>query len=103
MLRGQNLPNMSEEHHRELRTLAEALDALGQGKLSHVADLLMQRFKSREHVALTGNQDLSRHLELIPPSEGGLISQKERALAAQAQLRDAKILEASKKSRSGTE
>ena len=100
ILRGKNMPHMSAEHSRELRTLAESLDALGQGNLSAVADMLMQRFKSREHAALTGQEDLAKHLELIPAAEGGLISQAERTMAAQAQLQEAKILEASRKANS---
>ena len=87
ILRGKNMPHMTAEQSRELRTLAEALDSLGQGNLGEVAYILMQRFKSREHAALTGQEDLAKHLELIPPAEGGLISADERSMAAAAQLR----------------
>ena len=103
LLRGKNLTHMSAEQSRELRTLAEALDALGHGNLSEVADLLMQRFKSREHAALTGQEDLAKHLELIPAAEGGLISAGERSMAAAAQLQEAKIIEASRKAHSLSE
>ena len=65
--------------------------------LAGLGDLLMQRFKSKENEALTGSHDLARHIELIPPLEGGLLSNGERTLAAKHQLQEAKIYEAGRR------
>ena len=88
-----------QEVGRELRTLAECLDALGEGDLPALGDLLMQRFKSKEHEVLSGHKDLCSHIELIPPPEGGLLTQEERVYAAKAQLQEAKIHEARRKAK----
>ncbi len=58
---------MKARDERELRTLAEAIDALLLGDLGRVGDLLMQRFRCVEMVHLDGNYHLAQHLELIPP------------------------------------
>ena len=73
---------------REMRTLAEALDALKGGRLPQLADLLMQRFKSLEVAALDGNWAVASKLELVPEAPLGLASPEER-LAAQAAQRQA--------------
>ena len=98
MLRGSNM-SLDEDSQREMRTLAEAIDNLNAGDLAGLGDLLMQRFKSKENAALTGSTELARHLELIPPLEGGLLSTGERTLAAKTQLQEARILEAGKRAK----
>jgi hypothetical protein len=84
---------------RELRTLAEALDALLEGNLARVGDLLVQRLKAIEMAVFDGNWNLARHLELIPPQEVTLVSVPEKAQAAKVELQRVKLLEASKKTK----
>ena len=93
ILHGQNLKSLHPDLMRELRTLAESLDAISEGDLGTAVDLMMQRFKSREQLALTGDDALAKHLELIPPADAGLVTAGERAMAAKAQYHEAKILE----------
>eukprot|EP00973_Karenia_brevis_P034542 4764885-Karenia_brevis.AAC.1 len=50
----------------ELKTLALAQDALGNGRLPQVADLLMQRFKGIELIIEDGTSSLANHVELAP-------------------------------------
>ena len=75
----------------ELRTLAEALDSLKGGDLPHVADLLMQQFKAVELATTTGNWDAARHLQLVPSTEAGLTSDRERRIATKQHLQDLKL------------
>ena len=57
---------------RELRTLAEALDALAAGNLPAVGDLLMQRFKEVEcKIQDGGDWGTASHLELISDRQWG--------------------------------
>lgn len=56
--------NMRNE--REMRTLAEAMDAILRGDLAGAGDILMQRFRSCEMNASEGSWQQARHLELIP-------------------------------------
>ena len=53
-------------NERELRTLAEALDALLRGDLPVIGDILLQRFRAVELNAIEGDWKLAHHLELIP-------------------------------------
>jgi hypothetical protein len=86
---------------RELRTLAEALDALGRGKLPQVADLLMQRYKALELSVTDGSWGLAEKVELLPPRNVGLTSIEESQAAARAQLLQLKLDEARKRGRGG--
>ena len=58
--------SMNLRTQREMRTLAEALDAILAGDLAGAGDLLMQRFRALEMATVDGNWDMARHLELIP-------------------------------------
>ena len=82
---------------RELRTIAEALDALQEGQLAEFADLLMQRFKSIEHRVLSGSGALEDHLELIPPKFEGLVGRSEQMMAMGQQYKLLKVKEATNK------
>ena len=53
-------------NEREMRTLAESLDALLAGDLGRAGDILMQRFRACEVNLLDGDWNLAKHLELIP-------------------------------------
>ena len=60
-------PKTGIRSHRELVTLATALDLLLDGKLGMLGDLLAQRFKAIEaSLAADGNWAVARHQELIP-------------------------------------
>ena len=76
---------------REMRTLAEALDALKAGQLPEVADLLIQRFKSLEVGASSGAWDVAQRLELIPEMDLGLASAQEVRAAQRASVFHDKI------------
>jgi hypothetical protein len=82
---------------RELRTLAEALDALGRGDLPSLADLLMQRFKALEVSVQDGSWATAQRLELLPAKDVGLASAEEQRAAARAELLHLKLDEAKKK------
>ncbi len=82
---------------REMRTLAEALDALSQGKLPELADLLMQRFKALEVSVTDGNWHVAKQLEVLPSMDLGLTSLAERTDAAKQELVALKLREAGKK------
>jgi len=57
---------LSMRNEREMRTIAEALDALTNGNLGLAGDILMQRFRACEINAQDGTWDLAKHMELIP-------------------------------------
>ena len=76
---------------RELRTIAEALDALGSGNLPKTADLLVQRFKAVEESVRKGNWDDSSFLELIQRDSVGLTSTQERLAAQRGRLLDMRL------------
>ena len=78
---------------RELRTLAEALDAIGTGDLPRLADLLTQRFKAIETYVQDGTWQIAKHQELIPAIEGGLSTVKERREAAKQETRELRLVE----------
>ena len=82
---------------RELRNLAECLDALLRGDLPHLGDVLMQRLKSVETKVKDKSWHLANHLELIPPSTASLVSPEERHAAGCAELRAKKLADLSNK------
>ncbi len=59
---------MKLRDERELRTLAQALDALMTGDLGRAGDVLMQRFRGVETAHPEGDWRLAQHLEVIPPT-----------------------------------
>ncbi len=79
--------------------MAECLDAIGQGDLPTVADLLMQRFKALESSVTEGGWHTARHLELQPTIEVGLTSVQEQMSAAQQERLRAKLAEARAKNK----
>ena len=85
---------------RELRTLAECLDALLAGNLPRVGDILIQRFKALETSVADGGWTIARHLELLPQAEVGLSTDRERAIATRAELDRVKLAEAASRTRS---
>ena len=88
-------PSMGVRNQRELRTLAEALDALIGGDLGRAADLLMQRFKAVELAATdAGGWAAASHLELIPEVNASSSTLSEREAAARALVRQDKLQKA---------
>ena len=82
---------------RELRTLAEIIDALVQGDLNRVGDLAMQRFKAVEQASQDGRWEVARHLEVIPPQDLGSSTMAEREAATRAEARRLKLANALEK------
>ena len=81
---------------RELKTLAAALDLLSRGSLSHLADLLVQRFKSVEASAAYRDptpREVAERLELLPGEEQLTAGHAETAMAASLQLKREKLKE----------
>ena len=82
--------NLGTERYQELKTLAHGLNAAGRGDFQSLLDILSQRFLSVEQRAL-GQPEVSRELELIQRSRGGLasravIQEATRALHAERRL-----------------
>ena len=61
--------------------LALAIDALLEGRLPQVGDILMQRFKALEMSVAEKNWELASHLE-ITDATGGLTSLEEKQVVA---------------------
>ena len=57
--------------------MAECLDALNDGKLGALGDILMQRFKALEVATKDGHWDVARQLEVVPCTDVGLAEQSE--------------------------
>jgi hypothetical protein len=76
---------------RELRTLAEASDALASGELGKCGDLLMQRFKAVEEATDAGGWEVARHLELIPEQKVSIVSDQEREMASSKEVKRSKL------------
>ena len=82
---------------RDLRALAESLDAITKGEVAHSADILMQEFKSKES-RLMGSQDgVTKRLSLLPDADLGLSSFQEQQAAARTELLHTKLAEARRK------
>ena len=84
--------------HRELITLATALDELLASRTLQTLDLLMQRFKALEVAIQDGHWSLARHYELIPAAGAMLSREEEREIATKAEVRQMKLKEAIQKS-----
>ena len=87
---------VGERATSELRTIAEALDALTRGNLARAGDILTQRFKSVEMQATGESGTLARQHELISPTRGGLAREAERAMAAKSEIFRAKLADIAK-------
>ena len=76
---------------RELRTLAETLDALVKGRADSAADILVQRFKSIELRLSSGSSRMSDHLELVNDGRVGAVGQAELEQLARMEREGAKV------------
>ena len=79
---------------REMRTVAEAVDALVEGNVLRAGDLLIQRFKALETSVIDGTWLRARHHELIPEEGVGLASAAERQATSRLELQRRKLTEA---------
>ncbi len=71
---------------RELRTLAQALDALMTGDPGRAGDVLMQRVCGVEAAHLEGDGRLAQHLEVVPPAGSSSVPERVREELAQEKL-----------------
>ena len=84
-------PKTGIRSHRELVTLATALELFLDGRLGQLGDLLAQRFKAIEaSLAADGNWAVARHQELIP-TQASLSTKAELTEAAKAEIRAQKL------------
>ena len=82
---------------RELRTMAECLDALLRGQLPRLGDLLMQRFQSLQIQTADGTDDVSQYLEIIPRTSSSLAAETVIRAALKERLSVAKLSRAQAK------
>jgi hypothetical protein len=76
---------------RELRTLAEAIDALLVGDNLRATDILAVRFSAVEMSAREGSWPVSSHLELIPHTSASTASTRAMQAAAREASDAAKL------------
>ena len=88
---------LNQRDARELETLAATLDLLANGNFAGVGDILIQRFKSLETDGRAKNELLGQHMEILPSSETGATSLREREVAAKMALRSSKLEEAGRR------
>ena len=79
---------------REMRTIAESIDALMEGDVFRAGDLLIQRFKALETSVIDGTWVRALHHELIPEEGVGLASAEERQAISRLELQRRKLAEA---------
>ncbi|CAK0795636.1 unnamed protein product, partial [Prorocentrum cordatum] len=73
--------------YRVLRTLAEAVDLLMQGKVAHACDLIVQRLRALQVATTDGSWAAARWLVLIPPrNDPTVICSEEEELIRSIQL-----------------
>ena len=85
---------------REMRTLAEALDALAEGRFASVGDILAQRLRALEASVLEdGGWTVARHLEVVPDSRATTVTSGLRAVMAAAERQDLRLKEGLRRNR----
>ena len=94
-LRSVLIPSLSEKpslrNGRELETLAATLDALVEGDLDQVGDLLASRFKAVEAATQEGNWNVARHFELLGDTRVSTATQQEREAALRDQAAELRL------------
>ena len=63
-----SISEVGEESHRELRTYAEAIDAILRGNSVGAADLLVQQMRAKMMAIRDGHWRAARWLQLLPVS-----------------------------------
>ena len=92
--------DMPPERLQELRTLCEALNLAGRGRIRGLCDVLTQRFCAVEQKAL-GQRELSRGLELVHQNRHGLSASGTLAKANKAVAAELKLKESAERLRRG--
>jgi hypothetical protein len=83
---------IGSDMYRQLRTLAEVMDALIEGRVPAALDLLMQRFKACQLSLQDRSWAAARWLELIPATEGQTaVSPADEELAQQITLAELRL------------
>jgi hypothetical protein len=72
---------------RELRTLAEAMDAIVTGDIAAAGDLLMARFCAVE-TSLNSGWNVAQHMELIPAHAVSSVSSIDQRAALRREARE---------------
>jgi len=78
-------------NERELRTLAESIDALLEGDLCKAGDILMMRFKAVEFAATESDWSAAKFLEVIPEGTVTSLTPEEREAIAHRKAKEAKL------------
>ena len=87
---------LSQRDRREMETLTIGIDLLTSGRLDHLGDLLMQRFKSLETSHRDGSSLVGMQQELLPNYSDGATSLAEKELASRQTFRAARVSEVMK-------
>ena len=94
-LRSVLIPSLAEtpslRNGRELETLAAALDALVEGNLEVVGDLLASRFKAVEAATQEGHWNVAKHYELLGDTRVGTATSLEREAALREQASELRL------------
>ena len=80
--------DMNGRSRQELRTLAEAVDALLNGDVVRTGDILISRFSAVELASTSKHWNVARHLEIIPPQDVSSIPTELLDYAAGAEKRE---------------
>ena len=78
---------------REMRTIAESIDALMDGNVLRAGDLLIQRSKALETSVIDSTWSRAQHHELIPEEGVGLASAAERQAISLLELQRRRLTE----------
>ncbi|CAK0893795.1 unnamed protein product, partial [Prorocentrum cordatum] len=89
--------DVSERNARELRTLAEVMDALIMGDLTRVGDIAMGRFQAIEVAHSQGGWDQARHLEVAANHDAVSVPAAMMDMAAKAELRSQQLRDGARK------
>jgi hypothetical protein len=87
------------EESRYLKRVAMCLDALPDGEVPHLGDLLVQRFKAMEFEAIAGSKEIANRLELIDRAPVDFASYAERAAASRVEFLQLMLEEAKQRVR----
>ena len=82
---------LGRRNERELRTIAEALDLLLEGRALEAGDILMGRFSSVELSASGEDWAVAQHLELIPQGTSGSATDSAKRAAMYEELLQSKL------------
>ena len=93
---------IGEDRYRELRTWAEAIDAVLRGHSLQAADLMVQRFKSGLMTLRDGHSQAAKWLELLPAeSADSALNVDEEELSKMFEAGELKLQQLEQKLRSG--